>query len=499
MVTKKESKGRRKKKNLSLFLTSWRVCRGRKGYKKHQEQIPRRFTCLLLLKKENPLFLIDLLRSGKPSVCCFVLLAVVVLLPTFSFLMSSFLSERNSVLSFSSSFLLFSSHIPTEKWKNFEYLSKAVPSQECQKVHTHSSPLFGPIWRPEKPMSTIPSIHWTNPYTSLNLPSTEFFSRLAHQKNQQQQQYLSWNQDVTILDIAALYDISPIRDLIWNPQNSQLNLWAGRNVATHLHFDSFINLYIQIVGKKEFIICPPNQSSVLHPYPFLHPSYSHAQIDVSSTASSLSSLFDQAKGCSVALLRPGDVLFLPPYFWHHVTSLGTSISVNAWSVTDDSDLFEAAVSATETFFAQVDNKEGEDTKRAFSSFSSSSRSASSLPLLSVSTWALSSLVHTMCSSGATDFCAPDFLPSLLGERYIPSLVHQLAPSLPPPISCPSPEDLLIVEETIDQSLFEPIIQHLMSIREEERLFWFSNLVEMVILVGTQDDIFDAMSFICHCL
>jgi hypothetical protein len=38
----------------------------------------------------------------------------------------------------------------------------------------------------------------------------------------------------------------------------------------------------------------------------------------------------RAKAAS-CLLEPGDLLFLPPYHWHHVRSLDVSISVSFWS------------------------------------------------------------------------------------------------------------------------------------------------------------------------
>jgi HSPB1-associated protein 1 len=112
------------------------------------------------------------------------------------------------------------------------------------------------------------------------------------------------------------------------------NFWFGSSGAvTHLHYDTYgTNVVAQLYGTKKWTLFPPKaafglystrvpyeESSVFSdvnlvaPDPIRHPQYSEA-----------------IKSMWTATLGPGDVLFVPRHWWHHVEALTPSISVNRW-------------------------------------------------------------------------------------------------------------------------------------------------------------------------
>lgn len=42
-------------------------------------------------------------------------------------------------------------------------------------------------------------------------------------------------------------------------------------------------------------------------------------------------------------MEPGDVLYLPPYWLHHVTALDLSISVNVWSDSEEQVIYNKQI------------------------------------------------------------------------------------------------------------------------------------------------------------
>eukprot|EP00051_Salpingoeca_urceolata_P020778 m.316823 g.316823 ORF g.316823 m.316823 type:complete len:76 (+) comp19681_c2_seq10:964-1191(+) len=61
-------------------------------------------------------------------------------------------------------------------------------------------------------------------------------------------------------------------------------------------------------------------------YPCLHPHIAHAAIDVMDPAARV-----QTGPPFVVDVTRGDVLIVPPFWWHHVETMEDSISINAWS------------------------------------------------------------------------------------------------------------------------------------------------------------------------
>ena len=108
-------------------------------------------------------------------------------------------------------------------------------------------------------------------------------------------------------------------------------LFVGGRTAggarTRLHFDQVDNIYLQVSGVKRFRIFDPSQAGALAPYPWHHPLDRSAQVDLRDLPGSLKRFprLAEARGAEVEL-RPGDMLFLPAYWWHEVLTDETAPS-----------------------------------------------------------------------------------------------------------------------------------------------------------------------------
>jgi hypothetical protein len=110
------------------------------------------------------------------------------------------------------------------------------------------------------------------------------------------------------------------------------NLWIGtKGSYTPCHFDTYgCNLVSQVHGRKTWLLFPPEDTKYLRPtrIPYEESSvYSQINFSLPSTAD----LEDLMKCSPVKItLEPGDVLFVPPKYWHFVQAEDFSISVNTW-------------------------------------------------------------------------------------------------------------------------------------------------------------------------
>lgn len=56
------------------------------------------------------------------------------------------------------------------------------------------------------------------------------------------------------------------------------------------------------------------------------------------------------------VLNPGDVLYLPPLWYHHVEALDVSIAVNFWSFSNQSDFIREAIKKTTPLHKGITDK-----------------------------------------------------------------------------------------------------------------------------------------------
>jgi hypothetical protein len=176
----------------------------------------------------------------------------------------------------------------------------------------------------------------------------------------------------------------------------QVCLWmSSANVSAGLHFDLEDNLLMQVSGVKRIVLVSPEALSLLHPQSSWHPHWRQAsnarglyssrevlshlryglnsslgripaisstERDVSSNHEETSGVADgrndirrsqvrhpeeiTASGASLgeiktweATLHPGDMIFIPAGYYHAVSAVTASVSINAWFYSEFSELY----------------------------------------------------------------------------------------------------------------------------------------------------------------
>jgi hypothetical protein len=108
------------------------------------------------------------------------------------------------------------------------------------------------------------------------------------------------------------------------------HLWVSADGnATPLHHDTAHNLIANIYGRKRFLCFSPEDTARLYPHPksSRYPHVSRVNPERPNLATFPAFADARAFG---AVLEAGELLYLPPGWWHHVRSLGVTISVNTW-------------------------------------------------------------------------------------------------------------------------------------------------------------------------
>ena len=105
-----------------------------------------------------------------------------------------------------------------------------------------------------------------------------------------------------------------------------LNLWVGSKTRSGLHFDNADNLFGQIYGKKRALLVGPAHSRYLYPFAD-NPSKSRIDLEAPDLARYPKCSRAEIWECA---LEPGDALYMPRGWWHHIASEDVSISVNCW-------------------------------------------------------------------------------------------------------------------------------------------------------------------------
>jgi hypothetical protein len=116
--------------------------------------------------------------------------------------------------------------------------------------------------------------------------------------------------------------------------NERVSVWIGGATTATCHFDALDNVACCVAGKRRFTLFAPDQVGNLYPGP-LDPTPGGQVI---SMVDFKNPDFEQFPGfkdalatAQVAELEPGDAIYIPAMWWHHVEGLAPyNVLVNYW-------------------------------------------------------------------------------------------------------------------------------------------------------------------------
>jgi hypothetical protein len=111
-------------------------------------------------------------------------------------------------------------------------------------------------------------------------------------------------------------------------------IWLGNRITTPTHVDEWNNVGCVVAGRRRFTLFPPEQIANLYigPLDFAPTGAVMSMVSLRDPDFARFPKFREALGQSqTAELGPGDGIFIPPLWWHHVESLEPfNVLVNYW-------------------------------------------------------------------------------------------------------------------------------------------------------------------------
>jgi oxalate decarboxylase/phosphoglucose isomerase-like protein (cupin superfamily) len=104
-----------------------------------------------------------------------------------------------------------------------------------------------------------------------------------------------------------------------------------RGIIAESHYDSGRNMVAMLKGEKRYILTPPWTCKLLGIISDKsHPSYRHSVIDWSDLSQAFSRGFTKVDAIDT-IMHPGEVLYIPTYWFHYMVSLKYSLQCNSRS------------------------------------------------------------------------------------------------------------------------------------------------------------------------
>ena len=112
-------------------------------------------------------------------------------------------------------------------------------------------------------------------------------------------------------------------------------IWIGNRVTVPAHFDESENVACVVAGRRRFTLFPPEQVANLYvgPLDFAPTGAAMSMVQLVEPDFEKYPRFREALSAAwVAELEPGDAIFIPTLWWHHVESLDRTLNVlvNYW-------------------------------------------------------------------------------------------------------------------------------------------------------------------------
>jgi hypothetical protein len=133
---------------------------------------------------------------------------------------------------------------------------------------------------------------------------------------------------------TALPGFRAENDVDLGPRDALASIWIGNRTVIAAHYDLPDNLACVAVGHRRFTLFPPGQQHNLYvgPLDFTPAGQAISLVDFARPDYTRFPRFAEAlEHAQVAEMAPGDALFIPSMWWHHVQALDAfNVLVNYW-------------------------------------------------------------------------------------------------------------------------------------------------------------------------
>jgi len=225
-----------------------------------------------------------------------------------------------------------------EKW-TLEYLSKHMGDKSKFDVYSSRYRKFR-YYDEEK---NLANYKFVSSWKKTQVSFAEF-EKMYHEKTEQPkymylQQILNEGVGPQIVADFKYFDWSWVSAMALAAKMGPLKfntLWISKkDIITMCHYDEAFNFFGQVRGKKKFTLFSPNEFKNLYPFPLHHANDRQCMVDIDDPDLEQFPNFVNSSAV-VGVVGPGDVLYIPPYWFHHVDSLEDSISINFWFILNNS-------------------------------------------------------------------------------------------------------------------------------------------------------------------
>jgi hypothetical protein len=168
-------------------------------------------------------------------------------------------------------------------------------------------------------------------YDHEKVPLTQVLERIAKYAGMRKPPTIA-AQSALLADCAPAFAAENVLPLL--SPTIKPRIWLGSNVVTPAHFDESSNVACVVAGRRRFTLLPPEQVANLYIGP-LHFAPTGTPISLVSFREPDFERFPRFREAQahsrVADLGPGDAIYIPPLWWHHVESLEPlNALVNYW-------------------------------------------------------------------------------------------------------------------------------------------------------------------------
>lgn len=178
-------------------------------------------------------------------------------------------------------------------------------------------------------------------YTPPTKPETMSFKEFLHNRDLAENQpvesdhiYLQINSDAEHRFIPRDLKIFEAKKSFWivDPKkNRGINCrWGAKGIIAETHYDGGRNFVAMLRGSKRYLLSPPVDCPNLYLWPRGHPEGRHSKADWSQLDLEKYPLMKRATGTQV-VVRAGEVLYIPSYWFHYIVSQDGSVQCNTRS------------------------------------------------------------------------------------------------------------------------------------------------------------------------